>query len=117
MVVQENILRSSLAVEALLHCGSTKRVQRDVCSPLGVVEQSQNKQKKKNTADCRFANVKYIYIYIFLRKPNFKYYDFWAADTIFGKEDYFFSFDLKSAYQHIVIDPKILQLFWFLVEK
>ena len=61
MVVQENILLSSLALEALFHCGNTKRVPIDVCSPLpvGVVEQSQNKQtNKQNTADCRFVNVK-----------------------------------------------------------
>ena len=49
----------------------------------------------------------------FFRKPNFKYDDFWAADTIFEKEYYFFSIDFKSAYQHIVIDPKYYNYFGF----
>ena len=65
-----------------------------ICSPLGVVEQS----KLRLILDLRRLNE-------FLRKPKFKYDDVRTAATIFEKGDYFFSFDLKSAYHHIEIDP------------
>ena len=38
--------------------------------------------------------------------------DVWAADTLIGKKT-FFSFNLKSAYQHNVIDPKYYNYFGF----
>ena len=42
----------------------------------------------------------------FMREPKFTYNDVWAAAKIFATDYNFFSFDLKIAYHHIVIDPK-----------
>ena len=48
-----------------------------------------------------------------MRKPKFKYDDVRTAATIFEKGDYFFSFDLKSAYHHIEIEPDYHKYFGF----
>jgi len=44
-------------------------------------------------------NLRYLYQFLWLDK--FKYEDLRTAMLMFQKEDYVFSFDLKSGYQHV----------------
>lgn len=87
----------SAAVKDLMACGSAIRMNKEdlvMCSPLGVVEG----RKLRLILDLRELN-KHI------DSPRFKYDDIKVACTLFSVGDHFFSFDLKSAYHHIDMDP------------
>jgi len=65
-----------------------------VCSPLSVVVNSQG--KRRLVLNLRYLNQ-------FLWTDKFKYEDLRVAMLMFQKNDYLFSFDLKSGYHHIDI--------------
>ena len=65
-----------------------------VCSPLSVVINDSG--KKRLVIDLRHLNQ-------YLQKDSFKYEDLRTAMLLFQKEDYLFSFDLKSGYHHVDI--------------
>lgn len=85
------------AVRGLVGAGSVIAVSNSditVCSPLGVVEG----KKLRLIIDLRELN-KHI------DTVHFRYDDIKVACSLFEQGDFFFSFDLKSAYHHIDIDP------------
>jgi len=65
-----------------------------VCSPLSVVENSTGKLRL-------VINLRYLNQFLWLDK--FKYEDLRTAMLMFQKDDYVFSFDLKSGYHHVDI--------------
>ena len=65
-----------------------------ICSPLSVIVN--NSGKKRLVIDLRHLNQ-------YLLKDNFKYEDLRTAMLLFQKDDYLFSFDLKSGYHHVDI--------------
>ena len=65
-----------------------------VCSPLSVV--SNRVGKKRLVLNLRYLNQ-------FLLKDKFKYEDLRLAMLMFEKDDFMFSFDLKSGYHHVDI--------------
>ena len=65
-----------------------------ICSPLSVVVN--NSGKKRLVIDLRHLNQ-------YLLKDSFKYEDLRTTMLLFQKEDYLFSFDLKSGYHHVDI--------------
>ena len=65
-----------------------------VCSPLSVVRNA--KGKLRLVLDLRYVNQ-------FLPKQKFKYEGLDLVVQMFEKEDYFFTFDLKSGYHHVDI--------------
>ena len=67
-----------------------------VCSPLSVVTNASG--KKRLVLDLRYVNQ-------FLWKEKFKYEDLRTALSMFEKGDYFITFDLKSGYHHVDIEP------------
>ncbi|XP_065195395.1 uncharacterized protein LOC135826722 [Sycon ciliatum] len=88
-------------MEAIVSLLSAKCIEKttadkiSICSPLGVVEQ----KKLRLILDLRYLNKH-------LMAPRFKYEDISTLRTMFETGEYFFSFDLKSAYHHIDIDPR-----------
>ena len=85
-------------IAELVSSGCVKEVEDMpfVCSPLSVVENSMG--KKRLVVNLRHINK-------FLYKQKFKYEDLRVAMMLFKKGDYMFSFDLKSGYHNIDIDP------------
>ena len=78
--------------------------QPHICSPLSVVSNSMGKQRL-------VINLRYLNGYLW--KDKFKYEDMRIAMLLFQKEDYVFSFDLKSGYHHIDIFEPHRQLLGF----
>lgn len=94
----ENPSFVSCAIDELLADGRVRSVEEQphVCSPLAVVT---NKLGKKRLV----VNLSYLNKY--LCKEKFKYEDLRVAMLLFEKDDYMFTFDLKSGYHHIDIRP------------
>ena len=93
------------AIKELLTAGCIRPVsdgEVHVVSPLGVVEQ----HKLRLILDLRYVNS-------FLSKTSFRYEDIKTAAALFNKGDYFFVFDLRSAYHHIDIAPSYEQYLGF----
>ena len=84
------------AISDLIHNRCVAKVEDAplVCSPLSVVVNDSG--KKRLVIDLRHVN-KYLF------KSSFKYEDIRTAMLLFQKEDYLFSFDLKSGYHHVDI--------------
>ena len=94
------------AIEDLIAKGSVSRVDASfvhLCSPLGVVAQP---NKLRLILDLRFLND-----HLTLKK--FKYEDIRSAMALFEKGDFFFTFDLASAYHHIDVDPRYWKFLGF----
>ena len=70
----------------------TNQMDVHVISPLGVVR---NGSKKRLILDLRYVNK-------YLRIPKFKYEDIRTAGDIFSLGDWFFKFDYKLGYHHVV---------------
>lgn len=68
-----------------------------VCSPLAVVTNGEG--KKRLVLNLRYLNQ-------FLLKERFKYEDLHIAMLLFKREDYLFTFDLKSGYHHVDVHEK-----------
>ena len=95
----------SEAIDALICAHCVVRLQESdlvVCSPLGVVEQ----KKLRLILDLRELNKH-------LLAPKFKYEDISTLRHMFEVGEHFFSFDLKSAYHHINIDPRYYKYLGF----
>ena len=84
------------AISDLIHNRCVAKVEDAplVCSPLSVVVNDSG--KKRLVIDLKHVN-KYLF------KSSFKYEDIRTAMLLFQKEDYLFSFDLKSGYHHVDI--------------
>ena len=84
------------SVKELLEAGCIARLPEvpHVSSPLSVVENSSG--KKRLVVNLRHLNR-------FLWKQKFKYEDLRVAMPLLGKDDFLFSFDLKSGYHHVDI--------------
>ena len=65
-----------------------------MCSPLSVVQNDSGKQRL--VIDLRYVNQ-------FLPIQKFKYEGLNLVPQLFRKEDFFFTFDLKSGYRHVDI--------------
>ena len=75
-------------------CIQQIKSQPHICSPLSVV--TNRSGKKRLVLNLRFLNQ-------FVLKEKFKYEDIRLVMLMFQKEDYMFTFDLKSGYHHIDI--------------
>ena len=84
------------SVKELLEAGCIARLPEvpHVSSPLSVVENSSG--KKRLVVNLRHLNR-------FLWKQKFKYEDLRVAMPLLEKDDFLFSFDLKSGYHHVDI--------------
>ena len=84
------------SVSDLLTTGCVVEVQEapHICSPLSVVENSSG--KRRLVVNLRHLNR-------FLWKQKFKYEDLRVAMLLLEKNDFLFSFDLKSGYHHVDI--------------
>ena len=87
-------IEASLAELLANRCVRTVADAPHICSPLSVV--SNRAGKKRLVLNLRFLNQ-------FLLKDKFKYEDIRLAMLMFQKDDFMFSFDLKSGYHHIDI--------------
>lgn len=88
----------SESVSEMLAEGCIEEVGEDevyVCSPLGVVD---NGKKLRLIIDLRYVNKHLV-------KHKFKLEDMKVVANVFQKNDFVVSFDLKSGYHHIPIDP------------
>ena len=75
-----------------------------MCSSLSVVENSTGKFRL-------VINLRYLNQFLWLDK--FKYEDLRTAMSMFQKDDYAFSFDLKSGYHHVdIYEPHRLSFSW-----
>ena len=95
----------SESVKDLCDNGSVLEVSPDdihVCSPLGVAEG----KKLRLILDLRELNK-------CLDVVHFKYDDIRTACNLFDVGDFFFVFDLKSAYHHVDIDPQYYKYLGF----
>jgi len=97
---QESALKNSnFVAEALRELETNRCIERvddqpHICSPLSVVENG--KGKSRLVINLRYLNQ-------FLWKDKFKYEDIRIAMLMFQKNDFMFSFDLKSGYHHVEI--------------
>ena len=82
------------SIEELLVGGCIKQIELKphICSPLSVVENSSGKLRL--VVNLRYPN-KYLW------KQKFKYEDLRTAMLLLERNDYMFSFDLKSGYHHV----------------
>ena len=110
---QDSVLKNvDLVAEAIKELEANRCVERvdkqpHICSPLSVVENG--KGKYRLVINLRYLNQ-------FLWKDKFKYEDIRIAMLMFQKDDYMFSFDLKSGYHHVEIyEPhrRYLGFQWF----
>ena len=92
---------SELQVDRCIHKVSDKP---RICSPLSVVRNSEGKERL-------VLNLRYLNQYLY--KESFKYEDIRVALLLFQKNDYMFSFDLKSGYHHIDIHRQYRQYLGF----
>ena len=96
------------SIEELLADGCIKQVEQKphICSPLSVVESSSGRLRL--VVNLRYLNT-------FLWKQRFKYEDLRTAMLLFERDDYMFSFDLKSGYHHVdvaEVHQKFLGIEW-----
>ena len=96
------------SINELLGDGCIRRVESKphICSPLSVVESNSGKLRL-------VVNLRYLNRYLW--KQKFKYEDLRTAMLLFEKDDYMFSFDLKSGYHHVDIasaHQKFLGIEW-----
>ena len=85
----------SQAISDLIHNRVVQVIEAPpICSPLSVIVNDPS--KKRLVIDLRHLNQ-------YLLKDSFKYEDLRTAMLLFQKEDYLFSFDLKSGYHHVDI--------------
>ena len=84
------------SISELTAAGCVKVVETTphVCSPLSVVQNASGKKRL-------VVNLRYLNRYLW--KQKFKYEDLRTAMLLFEKDDYLFSFDLKSGYHHVDI--------------
>ena len=75
-------------------CGQSVTEVPHICSPLSVV--ANRAGTKRLVLNLRFLNQ-------FLLKDKFKYENIRLAMLIFQRDDFMFSFDLKSGYHHVDI--------------
>ena len=94
-------IRDLVAKRCVLQCSEPPLV----CSPLSVVQNDKGKQRL--VIDLRYVNQ-------YLPVQKFKYEGLNLVPQLFRKEDFFFTFDLKSGYHHIDIH-RLLALPWFFV--
>ena len=82
------------SIEELLVGGCIKQIELKphICSPLSVVENSSGKLRL-------VVNLRYLNKYLW--KQKFKYEDLRTAMLLLERNDYMFSFDLKSGYHHV----------------
>ncbi|XP_063414876.1 uncharacterized protein LOC134696851 [Mytilus trossulus] len=95
---KENKSFVTVEIEKLVSkgCISEVFVQPKVVNPLTVAG---NKSKLRLVLDCRHINP---HLYQF----SYKYEDATVARKLFSEGDYLFSFDLKSAYHHILVQQE-----------
>ena len=98
------------SISELTAAGCVKVVETTphVCSPLSVVQNASGKKRL-------VVNLRYLNRYLW--KQKFKYEDLRTAMLLFEKDDYLFSFDLKSGYHHVDIAQTHHSLLGFEWEK
>ena len=87
-------------------CIKLRELKPHICSPLSVVENSTGKLRL-------VINLRYLNKYLW--KQKFKYEDLRTAMLLLERNDYLFSFDLKSGYHHVDIaeaHQKFLGIEW-----
>lgn len=93
---EEDFVSSEIKKLVETSCVVESKVCPTVCSPLSVV--SNSKGKKRLVLDLRGVNQ-------FLAERKFKYKGLNLIPDLCDQGDFFFTFDLKSAYHHVDIHP------------